>query len=118
MFPVPWTLVFLYFAISVITGLVTAVCFGLLFQKLVREDRNRLFADLAMGTAAADTGIVFSAWASLNTYNSGGHRYLLWDRDGKLVDWRTFVGENEWLVIAGCAVLFVAVWHLSAIALH
>jgi hypothetical protein len=93
-------------------GLLAGFCSGIAMRLLLREDRNKSLTDVAFGVLGAIAGVFISGWASLRTYNAGAHRHFLWEPDGRLIDWRTFLAENEVLLVVICAVLLVTLWHV------
>jgi uncharacterized membrane protein YeaQ/YmgE (transglycosylase-associated protein family) len=113
MFPIPWILIVYFLFIWMMFGLVAAFCSGVAMRFLLREDRSQSLTDVMLGSVGAIAGVLISGWASLRTYNAGVHRYLLWDANGRLIDWRTFLAENRILVVVVCAVFLVTLWHVT-----
>jgi uncharacterized membrane protein YeaQ/YmgE (transglycosylase-associated protein family) len=101
-----------------IIGLLAGVMTGLVFQFLLGKRLKQLLVSAILGIVGAIIGTSVSGWASEKTYNAGAHRYFLWDPDGRLINWRTFLAENEMLLVVVCAVLLVTLWHVASLILQ
>jgi uncharacterized membrane protein YeaQ/YmgE (transglycosylase-associated protein family) len=110
--PIPWQTLVWLIIIWVIIGLLAGLLTGLVFRLLLRN-RKQLIASTVLGIAGAIIGMYISGWASLRTYNAGSHRDFLRDSDKRLIEWRTFLAENRFLVVVICAVVLVALWHIA-----
>jgi uncharacterized membrane protein YeaQ/YmgE (transglycosylase-associated protein family) len=95
-----------------IIGLLTGLLTGLVFQFILGKRLKQLVASAILGIVGAVIGTSVSGWASERTYNAGAHRHFLWDPDGRLINWRTFLTENRMLLVVICAVLLVTLWHV------
>jgi uncharacterized membrane protein YeaQ/YmgE (transglycosylase-associated protein family) len=99
-------------------GLIVGLIIGGIFQFLLGKGLKRLVASAILGIVGAIVGMSISGWASEKTYNAGAHRHFLWDPNGQLISWRTFLAENEMLLVVTLAVLLVTVWHVVPLVIR
>ena len=114
MIPIRWQVLVLFLIVWILIGLLTGLLTGFLLQLLLRGRRTRLIASMVLGVIGAITAVSISGWASERTYNAGEpRRFFLWDSDGRLIDWRTALAENRFLLVVLCAAALVTLWHFA-----
>jgi len=95
-----------------IIGLLAGLITGVAFQFVLGKRLKQLVISAILGIVGAIVGMSISGWASEKTYNAGAHRRFLWDPNGQIVNWRTFLAENEMLLVVISAVIIVTLWHV------
>jgi hypothetical protein len=114
MIPIPWLMILYFLVIWLSIGGLAGLCGGIALRLVTRKRLAWSTVDLFLSLFGALGGVFVSGWASLQTYNAGAHHHLLWDPDGRLIDWRTLVAENRGLDVVICAVIMVILWHVGS----
>src|SRR5713226_6400176 len=109
---VPWQVLVIFIIIWMIIGLLAGLITGVAFQFVLGKRLKQLVISAILGIVGAIVGMSISGWASEKTYNAGAHRRFLWDPNGQIVNWRTFLAENEMLLVVISAVIIVTLWHV------
>src|SRR5216684_6689300 len=109
---VPWQVLVIFLIIWMIIGLLAGLITGVAFQFVLGKRLKQLVISAILGIVGAIVGMSISGWASEKTYNAGAHRRFLWDPNGQIVNWRTFLAENEMLLVVISAVIIVTLWHV------
>jgi uncharacterized membrane protein YeaQ/YmgE (transglycosylase-associated protein family) len=109
---IPWQVLVIFIIIWMLIGLLAGVMTEVVFQFVLGRRLKQLVASAILGIVGAIVGTSVAGWASEKTYNAGAHRRFLWDPNGQLVNRRTFLAENEMLLVVISAVVLVTLWHV------
>src|SRR5207245_6932543 len=115
---IPWQVLVIFIIVWMTIGLIVGLITGVVFQFVLGKRLKLLVASAILGIVGAIAGMSISGWASEKTYNAGAHRRFLWDPNGQLINWRTFLAENEMLLVAISAMVLVTVWHVGPLLIQ
>ncbi|MCA1623317.1 MAG: hypothetical protein LC768_11595 [Acidobacteria bacterium] len=106
MFPVSPIIIFVSLCIILLLGASLGLITGLVMNRQMPSSKSKVFIDLIFGVIGFSTGFLISAWASTHTFNPGLSReYFIWDENGRAIDWRTALADNQ-LLLSFCGAIF------------